>query len=195
MPTEKTWLPTSSHWGAYRAVADADGGVHVKPHPADPAPSVLLGNIASSVRHPTRIARPSVRRGWLEGCPGPTEARGREEFVEVPWDVALDLVAEQLDSHLIAVHQVLDPVGEARDDYQILAGLAQRLDAHADFTEGRTPRQWLAHLYDEWRAHMSAQGHDLPAFAEFWSAGELLLPPSGTERRNRVVPWVVPSFS
>ncbi|GGI99291.1 biotin transporter BioY [Saccharopolyspora subtropica] len=92
-----TWLPTSSHWGAYRAAAGPDGAVRVAPHPDDPAPSVLLGNIAGSVHHPTRVTSPAVRRGWLEGGPGPSDARGREEFVEVPWDTALDLVAAELD--------------------------------------------------------------------------------------------------
>ncbi|KAA5834433.1 molybdopterin-dependent oxidoreductase [Saccharopolyspora hirsuta] len=97
MTTERTWLPSSSHWGAFRAATDPDGTLHVEPHPADPAPSPLLGNLAGTVRHRTRVRRPAIRRGWLEGGPGPTGARGSEEFVEVSWDTALDLVAEQLE--------------------------------------------------------------------------------------------------
>lgn len=91
------WVPTTSHWGAYQAALDADGGVKVAPHPEDPVPSPLLRNVEGSARHPTRVARPAVRRGWLDSGPGPSANRGNEEFVEVDWDTALDLVAAQLD--------------------------------------------------------------------------------------------------
>jgi biotin/methionine sulfoxide reductase len=77
------------------------------------------------------------------------------------------------DSHLIAMHQVADPVALARDDYAIFAGLAAHLDAEEEFTEGRTPRKWLEHLYSSWRTE--------PSFSEFWSAGELALPVDESE--------------
>ena len=41
----------------------------------------------------------------------------------------------------------------ARDDYDIFADLADRLGAHEPFTEGRTSRQWLEHLYEPTRAN------------------------------------------
>ncbi|MDA3642981.1 molybdopterin-dependent oxidoreductase [Saccharopolyspora indica] len=97
MSIERTWRPSSSHWGAFRATTDADGTLHVQPHPADPAPSPLLGNLAGTVQHRTRVRRPAIRRGWLTDGPGPTGARGDEEFVEVSWDTALDLVAGELE--------------------------------------------------------------------------------------------------
>ncbi|MBA2945763.1 molybdopterin-dependent oxidoreductase [Streptomyces himalayensis] len=89
-------VPTTSHWGAYSVRSDADGRLDIRPHPADPAPSPLLGNIDGALRHATRVRRPAVRRGWLEHGPGPSRARGREPFVEVTWDEALDLVAAEL---------------------------------------------------------------------------------------------------
>jgi biotin/methionine sulfoxide reductase len=88
--------PTTSHWGAYGVRADPDGRIVVTAHPDDPAPSPLLGNVAGALRHPTRVARPAVRRGWLTRGPGPSDRRGQEPFVEVGWDQALDLVAAEL---------------------------------------------------------------------------------------------------
>src|SRR5215472_18036258 len=88
-------LSHSSHWGAF-SVLLRDGGIEVKPHPGDPAPSPLLGNIPASVSHRARIARPMVRRGWLERGPGPDRRRGRDELVQVDWPRALDLVAAEL---------------------------------------------------------------------------------------------------
>lgn len=87
-------LPTTSHWGAYGVRADADGVVEVAAHADDPAPSPLLDNVADSLRHRSRIQQPAIRRGWLEGGPG--HDRGRDDFVSVDWDTALDLLSREL---------------------------------------------------------------------------------------------------
>ncbi|GAA4988071.1 hypothetical protein GCM10025734_13510 [Kitasatospora paranensis] len=92
-----TTTPTTSHWGAFRVRTAPGGAVTVEPHPADPSPSPLLGGVPGALHHPTRIARPAVRAGWLEHGPGPSSRRGAEPFVEVEWEHALDLVAAELD--------------------------------------------------------------------------------------------------
>ena len=71
---------------------------------------------------------------------------------------------------MVAMKPAIDPVGEARDDYAIFSALAERLGVHAAFTEGRTPQQWLEHLYEQCRGRAARQGHALPPFAEFWEA-------------------------
>ncbi|WP_203930435.1 molybdopterin-dependent oxidoreductase [Virgisporangium ochraceum] len=91
-----TVIPSTSHWGAFGVRVDPDGGLTVVPHPSDPAPSPLLGNVVEGLRHRTRVARPAVRRGWLDHGPGPTDRRGRDGFVEVGWDEVLDLLAAEL---------------------------------------------------------------------------------------------------
>jgi biotin/methionine sulfoxide reductase len=88
-------LPHSSHWGAFSVLA-RDRDIEVAPHPDDPDPSALLGNIPAAVSHRARIARPMVRRGWLERGPAPDDRRGRDEFVPVTWSEALDLLATEL---------------------------------------------------------------------------------------------------
>jgi biotin/methionine sulfoxide reductase len=89
---------TASHWGVYEVESDAAGrapiirGLHDDP---DPSP-IGLDQFDPQVRR-LRIARPAVRRSWLENGPGAaTDRRGREPFVEVDWDTALDLVAREL---------------------------------------------------------------------------------------------------
>ncbi|MGZ4672133.1 MAG: molybdopterin-dependent oxidoreductase [Ilumatobacteraceae bacterium] len=89
-------MPTTSHWGAYGVRVLNDEIVEVVPHPADPDPSPLLGGVAGAARHRTRVLRPAIRRGWLEGGAGPSELRGRDEFVEVSWAEAIELVAAEL---------------------------------------------------------------------------------------------------
>jgi biotin/methionine sulfoxide reductase len=85
-----------SHWGAF--LAEVDGGrlVGVRPFERDPDPSRLIDAIPAAVHSKTRIAQPMVREGWLKHGPGRGESRGREPFVPVSWDKALDLVAGEL---------------------------------------------------------------------------------------------------
>ncbi|MEO9188837.1 MAG: molybdopterin-dependent oxidoreductase, partial [Acetobacteraceae bacterium] len=87
--------PHSSHWGAFSAWEEG-GRLNVTPHPDDPDPSPLLRNIPDAARHAARIARPMVRRGWLERGPGPDKARGRDDFVAMAWNEVLDRLAAEL---------------------------------------------------------------------------------------------------
>ena len=95
LPNDAALLPHSSHWGAF-AVRRGANGIEVVPHPRDPAPSPLLGNLPAALTHRARIARPAVRRGWLDHGPGEDRRRGRDEFVTVSWEKGLDLVAGEL---------------------------------------------------------------------------------------------------
>jgi biotin/methionine sulfoxide reductase len=85
-----------AHWGAFRVTVDGDDIMAVEGHPDDPAPSPLLANFLDGIRHPARVARPAVRKGWLDHGPGPDSRRGADDFVEVSWPEALDLVAGEL---------------------------------------------------------------------------------------------------
>ncbi len=57
-------------------------------------------------------------------------------------------VASHSDGYLIAMPRALDPMGEARDDYEAFSELAKRLGHWDDFTEGRTAREWVEHIYE-----------------------------------------------
>jgi biotin/methionine sulfoxide reductase len=93
--TQVRGVPHSSHWGAF-SVLVRDQGIEVLPHPRDADPSPLLGNIPAAVSHRARIARPMIRRGWLERGPGADHRRGSDKFVPVSWSEALDRVAAEL---------------------------------------------------------------------------------------------------
>ncbi|HEX5097537.1 MAG TPA: molybdopterin-dependent oxidoreductase, partial [Acidimicrobiia bacterium] len=89
-------LPHMSHWGAFRVTVENDTIVEVEGHPDDPAPSPLLANYLDGIRNESRVRKPAVRKGWLDRGPGPDPHRGADDFVEVEWDEALDLVAGEL---------------------------------------------------------------------------------------------------
>ncbi len=84
-----------THWGPFLIESDGTTVTSVNDHPIDPDPSPIGQALKAATE--LRITKPAVRRSWLEGGPGSaTELRGREPFVEVEWDEALDLVAAEL---------------------------------------------------------------------------------------------------
>jgi biotin/methionine sulfoxide reductase len=87
----------SSHWGAFDALVRDGRLVGVAPFERDAHPSPIIDSIPDALYGETRIPSPMLRRGWLEGGPGAsTRGRGREPFVAVGWDEALDRVAAEL---------------------------------------------------------------------------------------------------
>lgn len=86
---------TSSHWGAFEV--DTMGGriVGTRPFAEDPHPSAIPDILPQAVHHRTRVARPAIRRGWLENRD--RSGRGSDDFVDLPWDEALDIAAAELD--------------------------------------------------------------------------------------------------
>jgi biotin/methionine sulfoxide reductase len=83
-----------AHWGAFHAVVEGDRVVRCEPFERDPAPSRLLDSMPAMVHSRLRIAAPAVREGWLKHRDRNRCAGGR--YVEVGWDEALKVVAEEL---------------------------------------------------------------------------------------------------
>ncbi|MBS0124891.1 molybdopterin-dependent oxidoreductase [Thetidibacter halocola] len=86
---------TSSHWGAFEVDVEGDRIVATRPFAPDPAPSRIPDILPAAVHHRTRVARPAIRRGWLDRRE--RAGRGAEDFVELPWDEALDIAAAEID--------------------------------------------------------------------------------------------------
>ena len=81
-------------------------------------------------------------------------ATARHADIVLPATITLereDIGAAAGDPLLVAMHRAVAPYAEARDDYAIFAGLAERLGIAAEFTEGRSARQWLEHIYEPTR--------------------------------------------
>ena len=90
-------LSTAAHWGIYEAERDADGEAVIRPLAGDPDPSRLSDNLDDVKQSRARIATPLVRESYLADGPASREQRGRERFVPVSWDTALDLAATALE--------------------------------------------------------------------------------------------------
>ena len=82
-----------------------------------------------------------------------------------------DIGATSKDRFITAMQQTVEPVGDARNDFDIFRGLARRAGTEDAFTEGRDETEWLRHIYDRARQKAAETHINLPPFDEFWEAG------------------------
>jgi biotin/methionine sulfoxide reductase len=89
-----------------------------------------------------------------------------------------DIAMTHWEPLIVAMRQAVEPVGEARDDYAIFSGLARRLGAEARFTQGRSPEDWLRHLWDQARQRAAEAGFELPGLEQLRERETVSLPPA-----------------
>jgi len=95
---------TATHWGIYQIEQQQGAEPVLNTFTGDPDPSPIGLSMLAASKSDLRVRRPAVRRSWLEhGAGSNPHLRGKEPFVEVSWDVALDLVAAEL-KRVIATH-------------------------------------------------------------------------------------------
>ena len=83
----------ATHFGTYEVIDD-DRGLRLAPLADDPAPVRFGLDYLELSRHPARVGRPMVRRGWLDN--DAASRRGHDEFVAVSWPRATRLVAAEI---------------------------------------------------------------------------------------------------
>ena len=95
---------TSTHWGTYQPKVEQGRVTDMLPFSEDGDPSDIGKGFVDVLDAPSRITAPMVRKGWLErkGLV-PSGQRGKDSFVEVDWQTAIEVVAGEL--------------GRVRDDY------------------------------------------------------------------------------
>ena len=72
------------------------------------------------------------------------------------------------DRYIIAMQKAIDPVENAKSDYDIFSLLSSKLGFEKDYTEGRNDMQCLKHLYDECKKNAEEMGFNYPDFDSFW---------------------------
>jgi len=88
-----------------------------------------------------------------------------------------DLAGNRRSDHIFAMHQAIEPMGEARSDYDIFRALADRLGVESAFSEGRDEMEWIEYLYNLSRSDAAASfGYEMPDFETFWRLGSAQVP-------------------
>ena len=82
-----------------------------------------------------------------------------------------DIGMSPKDPYIVAMAKAVEPVGEARDDYSILAGIAAKMGMEEVFTEGRSAEDWLKWLWSSSQKRARAQGASLPDYEDLVREG------------------------
>ena len=87
-----------------------------------------------------------------------------------------DIAMSPIDNYFVSMEPAIAPVGEARDDYRILAEVAQLMGVEEKFTEGRDEEDWQRWLYEVTKQTAAKEGHELPSYDAFRAKGWFMLP-------------------
>ena len=123
------------------------------------------------------------------------EAFGRPDTIVVhePWwtatarhaDIVLpattplernDIGGSANDPFLFAMQRAIDPVGEARNDFDIFGALAERLGTRDGFDEGLDEAAWLRRIYATMQARLGERGIATPSYEQFRADGYVRVP-------------------
>ena len=88
-----------------------------------------------------------------------------------------DLAGNKRSDFILAMHKAIEPVGEARADFDIFNAIATRLGVGDTFNEGRDEMGWVRHLYDVSRRDAAERlNYEMPDFDTFWAQGYARVP-------------------
>ena len=82
-----------------------------------------------------------------------------------------DIAMSPRDDYIISMEKAIEPIGESRDDYEILQKLSAYLGVEDDFTEGRSDEDWQKYLYETTCEQMAEKGQNLPSYNELRENG------------------------
>jgi biotin/methionine sulfoxide reductase len=114
----------------------------------------------------------------------PTALRADIVFPSTTTVERADIGGSSRDLWVFPVPKVIEPVGQARNDFNTFCALADRLGCRAAFDEGRDEDAWLRHLWGRSMARGRAEGVEVPDYDTLVAHGPWPVPP---DRRAEVL--------
>ena len=75
---------------------------------------------------------------------------------------------------MVGMHQLVEPMYEAKSDFDIFRGIAERLGLGEAYDEGKTEMEWIQGFYEAALGQAQARNIPMPNFDEFWNSNSLL---------------------
>ncbi|AUQ52434.1 Anaerobic dehydrogenase, typically selenocysteine-containing (plasmid) [Phaeobacter inhibens] len=87
-----------------------------------------------------------------------------------------DIALTPKDPYQVVMDQAIEPVGQARDDHEILRGIAAEMGVEEAFTEGRSPQDWQRWIWEVSRQQAAGQRVELPDWESLQRDGWVKVP-------------------
>ena len=84
---------------------------------------------------------------------------------------------------IMAMKKVVEPMFEAKNDYDIFAAIAKRLGKEKEFTEGKSEMDWIKSFYDAALSQAKAKKVEMPDFDTFWKGAGVVEFPISAEAK------------
>ncbi len=98
----------------------------------------------------------------------------------------MDMGGDYSQLYVFPLHQCVPPQHESKNDFDIFAGIAEKLGLHDSFTGGKDEMLWLKGMYDDMKAQARNARVALPPFDMFWSSNNYIRFPVPEENKQ----WV-----
>ncbi|MFZ3408978.1 molybdopterin guanine dinucleotide-containing S/N-oxide reductase [Vibrio chagasii] len=88
----------------------------------------------------------------------------------------LTMTGDYSNQHLVPMKKAVEPQGEARNDFDVFADMAELLapGGHEVYTEGKTEMEWLYQFYKAAQQGGRAARVAMPNFSKFWEDNQLI---------------------
>jgi trimethylamine-N-oxide reductase (cytochrome c) len=94
----------------------------------------------------------------------------------------IESVGDYASTHIMAMKKAVDPVFEARSDYDIFTAICERFGKGREFTEGHSEMDWIRRFYDAAAAQAKTLKVTMPDFDGFWKDGVVGFPIDGAAK-------------
>ncbi|QNM91421.1 molybdopterin guanine dinucleotide-containing S/N-oxide reductase [Aliarcobacter cryaerophilus] len=81
--------------------------------------------------------------------------------------------------NIVPMKQAVEKQNEAKDDYEIFCDLAKEFGVFEEYSQNKTPLEWIKGFYNQAYTQMEKAGTKIPTFEDFW-------------RENRPITFEVP---
>lgn len=89
-------------------------------------------------------------------------------------------------SGIVPMRKLVEPLYEARSDFDIFTDICKQWGKEYDYTEGLTEMEWIRNFYEKARMEARAKGMEMPVFDVYWEGDEVLTFPATEKQKDFV---------
>ena len=78
-----------------------------------------------------------------------------------------DIAISSNDNYIVSMEKVINPIGDAKNDYDIFTDLATEMGLRKEFTDGLNAEQWQKKIYEESRKIFLKDNTYIPSYKQF----------------------------